>query len=303
MPFYEEELKIKLLKSRAPVTVQQYIKRLRVLNDNEPIKNLKFLLPVEDVLQKIEDLPLTFSTKTSYLTAISATLSLFPKFKKLYKVYQTKMISNANQIKEEYNKNELNEKQKESIVPMSEIIKVRDEFKDKEGWMNVLTYLVISLYTLTPPRRNLDYALMYIIMDEEEALDESRNYYIASTAEFMFNNYKTKKVYGKQRLAVPDELKVVLDNYIEKYVEKFPNMDDMPLLVSSSGKMLNKTNGITNILNKAFGKNIGSSALRHIYLSDKYGDSLKDRKDDSNSMGHCLSTQSTYIKTDVGSNK
>ena len=214
------------------------------------------------------------------------------------------MITNANQIKEEYSKNELNDKQKESIVPMEEIIKVRDEFKEKDGWNDVLTYLLISLYTMTPPRRNLDYALMYIVMDEQSVIDESRNYYIASTAEFVFNNYKTKKVYGKQRIPVPDELKAVLDNYIEKYIEKFnPQDDEFPLLVSQSGKMLNKQNGITNILNKAFGKNIGSSALRHIYLSDKYGDSLKDRKDDSNSMGHCLSTQCTYIKTDVGSNK
>jgi len=298
--YYEEELKIKLLKTRAPVTVEQYIKRLRVLNDNQPIKNLKFLLESEDVLNKIESLPLSFSTKTSYLTAISATLSLFPKFKKLYKVYQAKMISNANQIKEEYSKNELNDKQKESIVPMSEIIKVREEFKEKDGWMNLVTYVLISLYTMTPPRRN-EYALMYIVMDAESATDESRNYYIASTAQFLFHNYKTKKVYGKQLLDVPDELKAVLDNYIEKYIEKFNPLDDeFPLLVSASGKMLNKTNGITNVLNKAFGKNIGSSALRHIFISDKYGDGLKERKGDSLAMGHSLSTQMEYCKTDVG---
>jgi hypothetical protein len=49
-------------------------------------------------------------------------------------------------------------------------------------------------------------------------------------------------------------------------------------------------------LNKAFGKKIGASALRHIYLSDKYGDSVEEKKKDAAAMAHSLSEQNEYIK-------
>jgi hypothetical protein len=38
--------------------------------------------------------------------------------------------------------------------------------------------------------------------------------------------------------------------------------------------------------------------LRHIYLSSKYGDDLKEREKDAKIMGHSLQTQKDYIKND-----
>jgi hypothetical protein len=38
--------------------------------------------------------------------------------------------------------------------------------------------------------------------------------------------------------------------------------------------------------------------LRHIYLSDKYGDLLKEQKEDAIKMGHSVSMQRDYIKDD-----
>ena len=37
--------------------------------------------------------------------------------------------------------------------------------------------------------------------------------------------------------------------------------------------------------------------LRHIYLTGKYGDELKERQKDANMMGHTTDMASDYIKT------
>jgi hypothetical protein len=43
-----------------------------------------------------------------------------------------------------------------------------------------------------------------------------------------------------------------------------------------------------------FGKQIGSSMLRHIYLSSKYD--IDEMKKDADAMGHSLGVQKEYMK-------
>jgi hypothetical protein len=304
---YEEDLRERLTATRAPVTVGAYIRRLRVLNDNKPIQSMKFLLDYDDIVGKIDAMDKAFTTKTSYLTAVSAILSLYPKYHALHKKYQSLMISNANKINEEYGKNEKNEKQKESVIPMNDVIKVRDELKKKfdalsevgsRDWESYVGYVLLCLYTMIPTRRNKDYAMMWVTFDEPEEMDCEKNYYVAAAHEFIFNNYKTKSCYGQQRISVPTELADVLTEYIDYYqrISKNDSVgDEFPLLVNLDGSRLNEINGITRILNKVFGKKIGSSALRHIYITDKFGEELKERKDVAGTMAHSLSMQSQYI--------
>jgi hypothetical protein len=71
--------------------------------------------------------------------------------------------------------------------------------------------------------------------------------------------------------------------------------ENVPFLVYYNKKHI-PDNGITRILNKIFNKKIGSSMLRHIYLSDKYGQQKEDMKQDSIKMGHSINQQADYIK-------
>lgn len=294
MNSYTEELRVKLSKTRAPVTVGSYIRRLTVLNGGQPIKSMKFLLQFDDIILKISEMDKSFSTKTSYLTAVSAVLSLYPKYSSLYKKYQTVMIKNANIIKEELGKNEKNDKQKESIIPMSDVIAIRDALKDTDK----LAYLILSLYTMIPPRRNLDYSKMVVVFEEPDNMDANKNYYVASERQFIFNVYKTASTYGSQRKPVPEELAEVIDDYIASRREGPQEQDEFHLLVDSKGNKLNDINGITRILNKVFGKGISSGALRHIYLSDKFSANLKERKECADDMAHSLQMATEYQKTD-----
>jgi hypothetical protein len=47
-----------------------------------------------------------------------------------------------------------------------------------------------------------------------------------------------------------------------------------------------------------FGKKVGSSMIRHIFLTDKYKDTLEEMKKDSEAMGHSVAQQKDYVRTD-----
>jgi hypothetical protein len=71
---------------------------------------------------------------------------------------------------------------------------------------------------------------------------------------------------------------------------------NIPFLVYYNGSLFNKVNCITRILNKTFGKSVGSSMLRHIFLTNKYGDVIEEQKEDAKAMGHSLEQQKDYVK-------
>jgi hypothetical protein len=170
------------------------------------------------------------------------------------------------------------EKYKENELTWDEIITARDALpKDS------VEYVLLSLYTMTPPRRSLDY-LMSVGKPQEEG-----NWYDGTN--FYFNSYKTKKTYNTQVVPVPHELKEVLDSYLLK--RPFKSAD---LLIKKSGIPF-KTRDIQMTLNKILKKKISSTMLRSIYLSGKYKDVMEDMKDDATSMGTSLGViQSNYIK-------
>jgi len=61
---FENDLRDSMQTTRLPVTVGQYIVRLRVLNDG-PLKSLKFLTDFQNIKSKIENLEKALSTKIS----------------------------------------------------------------------------------------------------------------------------------------------------------------------------------------------------------------------------------------------
>ena len=72
-------------------------------------------------------------------------------------------------------------------------------------------------------------------------------------------------------------------------------------LRNRKGAPLN-SNGITKALarigQQELGRKLGSSLLRHSYLSHKYADVNKEKKKDAEVMMHSLETQSEYVKTE-----
>jgi hypothetical protein len=302
---FEDELKGKLLESRSAITVKQYIQKLRTLNDDKPITSFAFLKDQKTTDEKIEALGIKFSTKISYYTAISATLSCYKAKEKLYKQYQAKMIEMANQLKTDLSKNEKTEQQKKSMIPWNDIIIKRDELQkhvegleefNRKDWDKLLQYVLIRLYSDIPPRRVQDFSYMVVDFFEPEVLDDNKNYYIVGKGEMIFNKYKTKKIYGTQRFKIPEVLEDAMMVYFSAYFDLFHPTKEFKLLVNHDGSDINPTVGIGRLLNKAFDAPVGASALRHIYVSEKFEKELTDRKATAEKMGHTIHTQAEYIK-------
>ena len=219
----------------------------------------------------------------------------------------------------EYNKdlktnNEKSEKQTENWITQDEVKEIYKKLEDNilpkltkkkitdAEFYDLLNWVVLSLYTLNPPRRNLDYQYMVICKKYNENMDDKFNYLDLDKMEFHFNNFKTKKTYTRQTVPICDDLQKVIKEYILYHPLKnaLKKKDGIvPFLVNAHGEPYESTNTITRILNKIFGKKIGSSMLRNIYLTTKYSSNLASLNQDAQQMGTSASTiQNQYVKLD-----
>jgi hypothetical protein len=192
------------------------------------------------------------------------------------------------------------------MIPWSKVLEVRDalqkhidgleDIDNRKDWDKLLQYVLIRLYSDIPPRRVQDFSYLYVDFFEPETLDPNKNYYIVGKSEFIFSKYKTSKIYGVQRFTVPECLEDALLKYFSFYFDKFHPTKEFKMLVNYDGSDINPTVGIGRLLNKAFDAPVGASALRHIYVSEKFEKELTDRKSTAEKMGHNLKTQAEYIK-------
>lgn len=287
-----------------------YIENIKRLNNGEEPTTLRFLTNVDKIMNKLNKYK--ENTKRTYIISIVSLLSSLIKVKpteankRLYKRYETIMNEYNKKLKEQINKTD-NEKnnwisQKEIKEKYDELIEEAKQIKGritKDDYETIINLMIISLYTLIPPRRNKDYQDMYIVRGELKDNDMDKNYLLLDKEKFIFNNYKTKGTYKSQIIEIPKELMRIIKYYLLKHPLKknIKENTTTPFLVNYLGEKYEQTNSITRILNKIFDKNIGVSMLRKIYLTSKYGDTLEEMKEDTKEMGTSINTaQNNYIK-------
>jgi integrase len=300
-----DNLKQKLLdKKLSPSSINLYIRNLEKMNDNEQFKNFNFLKKPEDVSTKLDKYK--NNTKRSYFISIVSALSTEPKHKKLYDKYY-KMMMDINSTIKQTPTEEKSEAQKENWIEwdevkekynnlLEEVKKLPKKLKNESQYNILLNFVVLSLYVLIPPRRNSDYQKMNAIKGIN-ITEKTRNYYDVDENTFTFNIYKTSTTHGTQIEEIPTELKDVLHLYLKHHPLVKGKKYDVPFLVYFNGTPLDKINSITYLLNKIFSRKIGSSMLRHIYLSYKYGNITDEMKKDADFMAHNTQTQKDYIKS------
>lgn len=291
-------------KGLSPNTIVLYMKNLKKLNGNQPMNDFKFLYQPKKVVDAINQYAET--TKRNFIIAVVSALNLAgdsAKHKKLYGDYYNMMMTMNKDIKESGGKS------KEDLPSWDDVLKRYDALKEKveatkdfskeADYMNLLKYTILSLYVLQPPRRNGDYLEMRIVPVYNEDLPDNYNYLATKGGEFIFNKYKTSKKYGEFKQNIVPELKSVITLYLKHHPllweGRKQRKEAVPFLVFKDGDPLHQLNSITRIINSVLGKGVGSSALRHIYLTQKYGDVTKEMEEDSAAMGHSVGQQKDYI--------
>lgn len=287
-------------------SISLYISNLTKLNKGDDFANLNFLKKVDNVKEYLSKFKP--STKKSYYGMLVSVLGLYPKLAKLKQQYYELFKAENDEMKKTVG--EKTETQKDNWIEWGDVEKIWNEKHQeilaisippkKKGLVKILTdteytkllnFMVLSLYTLTPPRRNEDFLKMVVGAEGE---DKSKNYLDLEGNQFIFNSFKTSKQYPEQKISIPDNLMTVIKMYLRFY-PKQPVVDGSPFLVFSDGSPLNTINVITRILNKIFGKKVGVSMLRHSYLTHKYKDVNAEKAKDAEAMGHSLGQQTDYV--------
>ena len=218
------------------------------------------------------------------------TLTGDPKYREL-------MIEDAVKYNDGLKDQKMTDKQRDNWMSFADVKKTYDhlfksqnhlftkEHLTKNEMMKLMDLVLLSLYVLIPPRRNQDYTLMKI----KNYNPETDNYWFKN--KFYFNQYKTKKEYHEQVITIPPKLRTILNKWTKI------NPTDY-LLFDRSMKRLSSPQ-LTRRLNLIFGKNISTSMLRHIFISDKVlkaTPALRKLEEVAREMGHNTGTQALYRK-------
>lgn len=273
-----------------------YARNLTKLNGGEPVTDLKFLNDMRDVLLIIDKYKPT--TKRSFI--IAACVVLKNNNEKLYQQYYELLSQMNNDLAVRTDKSET---QKENWMEQSEIEKLLESLDvikkvtNKDDYTKLLYHLILSLYVLQIPRRNQDYCLMKIASD---MTNTDFNYLDIKNKKFIFNNYKTDGKYNSVEIDIEDKMFKVIQKYLKFHPDKLKLKNkkyNVHFLVDFFNRPIDKSNDITKILNKVFGKKISSSLLRNIFLSSKYSKMMNELKTDTTAMSTSVNVAlNTYIK-------
>ena len=304
-----------------------YLANLKRLNCGEVPKNFKFLSNVEEIQEKLNIYKP--NTKRSYIISIVSLLKILKekqpkKYKKLYDDYYV-ILENLNEnLKDNTAKTEKEETEwigQDAVrQKLDEHMVILDEIKDlkklnESQYNSLLDLVILGLFILQKPRRNKDYQEMFVIKKYKDEYGTNDNFLDLFNNNFIYNNYKTKGTYFTQMQPVNEVLQNIISIYMKfhplKQRLKEANNITTPFLVKYDGSALTSNNSLTRRLYKIFGKKIGSSMLRKLYLTDKYGgkmqqveEIMEEMKEDATAMGTSSATiQNNYIKKDTPSSE
>jgi hypothetical protein len=212
--------------------------------------------------------------------------------------YKDVMMEVMKTVNESNKDQKRNEKQQENWISIQDIENVYNNLLVKIKFMltnktimnepTMMEFLLLSFLggiSNLAPRRSMDYSELKIRNYDTK----KDNYYKAG--KFYFNVYKTAKDYGLQIVEAPKDLNIILKKWVKISTNDY-------MLYSTNGNKLTSPQ-ITRILNKIFGgKNVSTSMLRHIYLTNLYKDlpAISKMQELATNMGHSISTAMEYIK-------
>lgn len=253
--------------------------------------NMKDYDEVDRILEFLHDVPPS-RRKTILSALVVATQN--PKYKE-------SMLSDISEYQNMIATQEKSENQKEHWITYPQVLARLKEleqdakllYKKKNQTMtdlqHIQNYIILALLSgkYVAPRRSMDYCCMRIrnCKKEDNYIDGNK---------FIFNKYKTAKYSGTQEIPISSQLRKILDKWISKN-----NHTDW-LLYDNNSQPLTSIK-LNQRLNKIFQDKLSVNALRHAYLTNMYGNTIKLNEkisDTMKSMGSSAAMALNYIKKD-----
>lgn len=304
-------------------SVKQYVMNLKTLSSIFKSDNYKYLDDPQNVIEKLNTTinPKTselynFLTKRNILNAVIVFLQALGDHAARIEEYIDERDKYNKEYVKQQQKGTKSDHQKENWVELEELYKMLNTMNDEikpikkanMEWKDmskaqrnlIQAYTIFSIYVRMPMRN--DVAGMESISKREynkltEKDKEDNNYLVVERTDlwFVLNEYKTVKKYKEKKLLIKDPiLKRTLRYYLKQkgHGQLFTTaVEGNPLTRNALTKLLIRTS------EKYLNKKIGTTMLRHIYVSDKYGDTKKELKEDNNVMGHSKDTMfNVYVK-------
>ena len=278
-------------------------------------KDMDYLYDTEDIFQRLEKYKP--NTRKNHLNAAVVVLQGIDteKAKKTTKIYEKRRDKYQEDYLDQTKAHKKTASQEKNWIEWPDYVEMVDrmgkevKFVGAEGLttqsaMKFQDYLVTLLYQHFPVRN--DFADLRVITSKEwkkmtEKEKTSHNYLVVAGGakktgfEMILNQYKTSAKYGQRRIKIDQEpVKKALRRWLRHNTSG-------SMLINRKGAPLS-SNGITKLLSRVgqreVGKSLGSSLLRHSYLSHKYADVTDEKKKDAEMMMHSVAMQEEYIKKD-----
>ena len=307
----------KLIKKDRPnirdITLKNYTRYLQTILNGVESKDINIVKKFDKIKPFLE------SKKMSVRKALTASILVYlraeneEKNKDIIDKYRIYLLDLNKKYTKDKSDREKDERENNNWATLEELHKIRQKLHKKVVEENIPVqetlsnkekdllqqYLVASLYTLLPPRRNIYSSVNVITLQEYNKLkgDElKKNYLVFNKPKtkifFHFGKQKSKNFTKPQKIEVTKELKKVIKLYLKHH-------EGNALLKNKKGERMTE-NGLTKYLNKVFkigNKKISSSMIRKIFASEVVGKAHELIEETAEKMGHSVATQkSNYVK-------
>ena len=295
-------------------TLESYAKTLERLKKKCDGDSLyKFLNKPKETLKCISDNPNSIKTTIVPILMFLKLKDADESIIDAYKEIQDKAIEDIN---EHYKSGEKSEKQKQNWLSVEELkdilLKEEDDYETVRakvrGQLKPNTYLDTQQYILL--KLHLDYPIRNDLAETEiipvsqfnkfsPAKQRAGNFLVINknSAKLVLNEYKTEKHYGKKEIELNDDITEALNEWI--IWRKKHGYGSNYLFINKYKNALN-SNGITKAfmrLFRVYDKQISTSMIRHIILTEKFGEVNKEKEEMADVMGNSTKTiDEKYVK-------
>lgn len=262
---------------------------------------------------QISEMP---ATLVSYITPLCKLYTIHPKFmdehQPSYLLWRSYLNHYNMKRMEQYETSQMTENQLTNAVSYDDMKKKFCELEKNPMTMIDhrlhMHYLLLAMFLSIKPKR-ADLGEVYISQDGKIPKSHAdKNYIIIRTTDtqgvLVINDYKTSKIYGTLQEPLTQEVTTIIRKSLEFKPRNY-------LFISFHGKLsgmpYSKKNSysqfVRRVFEKHFGKTMGVSLWRHVYIGehiDFNGPSYAELKNNARLSGHSIDTQMKIYRPRAG---